>query len=88
LREGKILLTIHCFTKVFVSFRTARYSVLLNAQPFLSCRGLDLMVLTLQSHPPKRGVLRATPPYQPKGCTRAGQNTSRVLLANAMSDSS
>jgi hypothetical protein len=36
----------------------------------------------------KGGVLRATPPYKPKGCTRAGQNTSRVLVANAMSDSS
>jgi hypothetical protein len=34
------------------------------------------------------GVLRATPPYEPGVCTHAGPNTSRVFVANAISDSS
>jgi hypothetical protein len=47
--------------------------------------------LALSRHvlsPSKGGVLRATPPHTPKGCTRAGQYTSRVLVAIAMLDSS
>jgi hypothetical protein len=47
-------------------------------------RGLDLSL----TRPPKRRALRATPPYKPKGCTCAGQNTSRVLAAITVSDSS
>jgi hypothetical protein len=68
------MLTIHLFTEVFVSFHTFFWS-----RP----HGLDLAVSSS-----KGGVLRATPPYKPKGCTHAGQNTSRVLVAIAMLDSS
>jgi hypothetical protein len=50
--------------------------------------GLDLVVFDHPDSSSTRGVLQATPPDKPKGCTRAGQNTSRVLVAIAMSDSS
>jgi hypothetical protein len=49
--------------------------------------GLDLVVFDLPDSSSTRGVLRATPPDKPKGCTCDGQNTIRVLVAIAMSDS-
>jgi hypothetical protein len=70
---------IHFFCNVSV-LRTTR-----DSSCFLS-RFLSLYHVSTSSQ--RENVLRVSLPYKPKGCTRAGQNTSRVLVANAMLDSS